>query len=165
MNLEQWQHRQTHPIKNVEALKLSALLEKTSAQHQWRSLIYIEFNLLIHCTIQEMYLPGIDKKSRAIAANGWPATCIPAQYVMGSCDMLMIGLLNQSSRASTDVDLSSRTSKYCLAAEKRCQSRLVVFDIYNILYLRYLHDFCKLYSLVQLLQGSLSCIYLSKPCM
>ena len=25
------------------------------------------------------YLPGIDIKSRAIAAKGWPAACIPAQ--------------------------------------------------------------------------------------
>lgn len=25
------------------------------------------------------YLPGIDMKSRAIAAKGWPAACIPVQ--------------------------------------------------------------------------------------
>lgn len=58
------------------------------------------------------YIPGIERKSRAICESGCPVPCIAVHHVMPS-ELVTIGaLLNHSSNASTGTDLSFKTPKY-----------------------------------------------------
>ena len=69
----------------------------------------------MHTTIKSKYIPGINRKSRAILANEWPVVNIANHQAMASTPFssLMVSVVSHSLRASDSVVISlSRSLKY-----------------------------------------------------
>jgi len=78
-----------------------------------------------HISQHIRYIPGVDKKSKAIGASGWPPVPIPLHQAMGSATVPNGGVESHSSSASpevgSDVKVSS-SAKYLLVEEEACSS-------------------------------------------
>ncbi len=69
----------------------------------------------MHTTIKSIYIPGMDRKSRAILTNKWPVVNIANHQAMASTPFssLMVSVVSHSLRASDSVVMSlSRSLKY-----------------------------------------------------